>query len=118
MKDIPVYLFTGFLEAGKTKFIHETLMDERFNAGENTLVLLCEAGIEEYDTSFYPYKNVFVEEIIDKSDLNVENLTALVKKTKAERVIVEYNGMWELKELFAAFPKNFIISYLPVNGVN
>lgn len=27
---IPVYTFTGFLEAGKTKFIQETLEDERF----------------------------------------------------------------------------------------
>ena len=39
--DIPVYLFTGFLESGKTKFIQETLEDERFNAGEKTLLLLC-----------------------------------------------------------------------------
>ena len=31
---IPVYAFTGFLDAGKTKFIQETLEDERFNAGE------------------------------------------------------------------------------------
>ena len=37
---IPVYTFTGFLEAGKTKFIQETLEDERFNAGERTLVLV------------------------------------------------------------------------------
>ena len=38
--DVPVYLFTGFLEAGKTKFIQETLEDPRFNTGEKTLVLL------------------------------------------------------------------------------
>ena len=31
--DIPVYLFTGFLEAGKTKFIQETMEDKRFNSG-------------------------------------------------------------------------------------
>ena len=110
MKDIPIYLFTGFLEAGKTKFINETLMDERFNAGENTLILLCETGLEEYDIDSYPYKNVFIEEIEDKKDLTRENLTALAKKTKAERVIIEYNGMWELKDLFAAFPQNFVIS--------
>ena len=40
---IPVYAFTGFLDAGKTKFIQETLEDERFNAGERTLLLICEA---------------------------------------------------------------------------
>lgn len=36
-REIPVYLFTGFLEAGKTKFIQETFEDPRFNNGENTL---------------------------------------------------------------------------------
>ena len=47
--DVPVYLFTGFLEAGKTKFIQETLEDKRFNSGEKTMLLLCEEGEEEYD---------------------------------------------------------------------
>ena len=49
MQQIPVYSFTGFLDSGKTKFIQETLEDERFNAGERTLVLLFEEGEEEYD---------------------------------------------------------------------
>ena len=35
-KDVPVYLFTGFLEAGKTKFIQETLEDKRFCNGERS----------------------------------------------------------------------------------
>ena len=43
---IPVYLFTGFLDAGKTAFIQETLEDERFNAGERTLLLICEEKSE------------------------------------------------------------------------
>ena len=33
MDDMPVYLFTGFLESGKTSFIDETLADKRFNNG-------------------------------------------------------------------------------------
>ena len=48
-RQIPVYLFTGFLEAGKTKFIQETLEDKRFNSGERMLLLVCEEGIEEYE---------------------------------------------------------------------
>ena len=47
--DVPVYLFTGFLESGKTKFIQETLEDKRFNNGERTLLLVCEEGEEEYE---------------------------------------------------------------------
>ena len=46
--EIPVYLFTGFLEAGKTKYIQETLEDPEFCTGEPTLLLVCEEGIEEY----------------------------------------------------------------------
>ena len=37
MEQIPVYVFTGFLDSGKTKFIQETLEDSRFNDGERTL---------------------------------------------------------------------------------
>ncbi len=110
MRDIPVYLFTGFLESGKTKFINETLGDERFNAGERTLLLLCEEGIEEYDISSYPGKNVFIEIIEEKSDLTAERMLALTQKHNAERVIIEYNGMWLLQDLFAELPRNFVLN--------
>ena len=54
---IPVYSFTGFLDAGKTKFIQETLCDTRFNAGERTLLLLCEEGEEEFGTRYIKRKH-------------------------------------------------------------
>ena len=110
MKDIPVFLFTGFLESGKTKFIQETLEDERFNSGERILLLVCEEGEEEYDLSTMPGKNVFIRYIEDKSELNVKNLTALVKEIRAEMVVVEYNGMWLLGDLFSALPQNFVLN--------
>ncbi len=110
MKEIPVYLFTGFLESGKTKFIQETLEDPRFNTGEKTLVLLCEEGIEEYDIEKMPGKNVYIHSMENKEDLNKEQITGLVKKTNAERVIIEYNGMWLLSELFQSLPQNFVIA--------
>ena len=53
MADIPVYLFLGFLDGGKTKFIHDTLCDERFQNGDKTLCILFEDGDEELDTSEY-----------------------------------------------------------------
>ena len=46
--EIPVYLFTGFLDAGKTRFIRDTLNDKRFNDGAPILLILCEEGEEEY----------------------------------------------------------------------
>ena len=46
---LPVYLFTGFLEGGKTHVIQESMEDKRFNSGEKTLILQCEEGIDEFD---------------------------------------------------------------------
>lgn len=109
MKDIPLYLFTGFLDSGKTKFIQETLEDSRFNDGEKTLLLLCEEGEEEYDLQKMPGDNVVIREI-SKSDLDRAKLTALIKETKADRIVVEYNGMWLLKELFDVLPRECVIS--------
>ena len=110
MNDLPIYLFTGFLEAGKTKFIQETLEDERFNDGERTLLLLCEEGEEEYDVSKMPSQNVFIRTIEESEDLTKENFEKLIKETSAERVVVEYNGMWTLQTLFDALPSYCIIS--------
>ena len=56
--EIPVYLFTGFLEAGKTKFIQETLENGDFDTGENTLVIICEEGLEELEKSKFNVRNV------------------------------------------------------------
>lgn len=104
--EIPVYIFTGFLEAGKTKFIQETLEDTRFNDGERTLLLLCEEGIEEFDLSRFTGKNVFIESVENESDLTGKWISSLFKKHKPERVIVEFNGMWQLDSLYNNLPKN------------
>ena len=90
--DLPVYLFTGFLEAGKTKFIQETLEDNRFHKGERTLLLLCEEGEEGYEPDKFCAGNVYVRNIDEESDLTVSHLKALQDEIRPERVLVEYNG--------------------------
>ena len=92
---MPVYLFTGFLDSGKTKFMQETLEDPRFNTGENTLLLVCEEGEEEYDQKKMRCGNVAIEVIEHESDLAPEHLAALLTRADADRVMVEYNGMWD-----------------------
>ena len=107
--DIPVYLFTGFLESGKTTFIQGTLEDERFNKGERTLIMLCEEGVEEYDIKKMPSQNIFIETFEDLEDITPEALTALQKKLKIERVIIELNGMWLTTDLFARLPEKWVV---------
>lgn len=108
-KEVPVYLFTGFLESGKTKFIQETLEDERFNTGEKTLLLVCEEGEEEYDPSSFYGQNVHIKMIDDKSEMTEENLDKWAKSIRAERVVVEYNGMWLVNDFFEAMPEGWAV---------
>ena len=108
-KQIPVYLFVGQLESGKTKFIQETMEDPNFDSGDKTLLLVCEEGEIEYDPSKFAFGGVHVAQIEDKSELTAENLTALEKKSGCGRVIIEYNGMWLIQELYDALPDNWLV---------
>ena len=108
-KDVPVYLFTGFLESGKTKFIQETLEDKRFCNGERTLLLVCEEGEEEYAPDQFADKSVFIRVVGSPDELNAGNLSAWLNETRAERVVVEYNGMWMLDTLYAAMPEGWMV---------
>ncbi len=107
---IPVYLFLGFLDSGKTKFIHDTLCDDRFQDGDKTLVILCEEGDFELDTSKYKGgENVKIVTVEDSSELTEKFLTDSLKQSKADRVMIELNGMWLLNELAQALPRNWQI---------
>ncbi|MBQ8642774.1 MAG: TIGR03943 family protein [Clostridia bacterium] len=107
--EIPVYLFTGFLEAGKTTFIQETLAGQSLNADGNTLLLICEEGIEEYDPSAFSTPNVYCETIEDEEELTAEKLASLQKKHNATLVIIEYNGMWQLGSLYNNLPEEWYV---------
>ena len=109
MTEVPVYLFTGFLESGKTQFIQETLEDKRFNQGQNILLLVCEEGIEEYDEEKFSGNHVFIEEFEDSDAITDEYLTSLEKRYKPDVVVIEYNGMWLLQELYDALPQNWLV---------
>lgn len=96
----PVYIITGFLESGKTKFISEMLADEGFSEGERTLLLCCEDGEEEYDSELLHRTNTVLEPLDEPEDL--EKLVELDEKYRPERVIIEYNSTWLLQALYSA----------------
>ncbi len=105
---IPVYLFTGFLESGKTTFIQDTLEDKRFNSGERTLLLVCEEGEEEYEPLKFSGKNVCIHTIDSVDELDENKLQEMVKSFKAERVLVEYNGMWLIQNFYDNMPEDWV----------
>ena len=49
-REVPVYIFSGFMDSGKTTLIHETLYRNHFaDELDSVLVISCEDGDEEYD---------------------------------------------------------------------
>lgn len=114
MRSVPIYLFTGFLESGKTKLINETVRDESFHDGSRTLILACEEGIEEYDEKElqqYHCRVIPVEDL--PGGLGLENLRTLDETYAPERVMIEYNGTWSVTEwLNSAVPKGWEIAQI------
>ena len=109
--ETPVYLFTGFLEAGKTKFLQETLCDKTFfeKGKDRTLVLLCEEGEIELEPEQFASPDVFIEVIDDPKRLNPDKFEALRRKYNATRAMIEYNGMWLVSDLFQALPDDWAV---------
>ncbi|MBR2465559.1 MAG: GTPase [Clostridia bacterium] len=104
-----VYLFTGFLEAGKTRFISETLRDPNFNDGKRKyLVIMCEDGEEEFDPADYG-ENVRFTSIESESELTRDTLLQKADEAKADIIVVEYNGMWLLDSFYNALPEDWMV---------
>ena len=88
----PVYIFSGFLDSGKTSAIKNTLNDPRFNEGEKSLIIAFEKGDEEYDGEFLKNTNSVVK-FLDSKDFNKEKQLEFEKKYNPDRIVIEFNGM-------------------------
>ncbi len=108
--EIPVYLFTGFLESGKTTFIKDTISDPDFVDGEKTLLILCEEGIEEYDEVALAKLNVDVVTVEEEEELTTEFIKQLETFYNPARVLIEFNGMWKVTRLI----EEVLPEHLPV----
>lgn len=95
----PVYIVNGFLESGKTEFIRYTLSQPYFQIRGTTLLLVCEEGEEEYEDSLLKKSRTVMEVIDEEEEFNSAHLIELEKKYKPERIIIEYNGMWNFKNM-------------------
>ena len=96
---IPVYFINGFLESGKTEFIKYTIAQPYFKSKGTTLLILCEEGELEYGEGLLKKTKTVMEVIEDEEDFTPEYLMELEKKHKPERIIIEFNGMWNMKEI-------------------
>lgn len=102
----PVYIINGFLESGKTEFIRYTLEQPYFRIKGRTLLIVCEEGEEEYDENLLKKIRGDMVVIEEEEEFNTAHLIELEKKYKPERIIIEYNGMWNYKNMKLPFHWN------------
>ena len=107
--ELPVYLFTGFLEAGKTSFIRETMSDPNFNDGSKKyLIISCEEGEEELTPDMFG-DNVAYYTFDEEDKITPDRLEAQRKRAKADVIVIEYNGMWSIGTLYDALPESWMV---------
>ena len=109
-KEIPVYLFTGFLESGKTQFIAETLKEGQFKDGNKTLYIICEEGVEEIPASVLRDNMFTVVSVEDEGDISFDTFMKFDLDYNPDRVMIEYNGTWEPERVIEALPQGWLLA--------
>lgn len=104
----PVFVINGFLESGKTEFIKYTISQPYFQTEGTTLLIVCEEGVEEYEAELLKRTKTVMEVIEDEEEFTTAYLMELEKKYKPERIIIEFNGMWNYKDV--KFPWHWSLS--------
>lgn len=109
-RPLPVYVFTGFLDSGKTSFLRQTMDEGQFKDGLTTLYIVCEEGEENIDILRLNDSGFVVRKIEDEDEVSEELFKRFDKEVKPSRVIIESNGMWDINEIFDAFPEKWQIA--------
>lgn len=96
---MPLFLINGFLEAGKTEFIKFTMQQEYFQSDGKTLLIVCEEGEIEYEEELLEETKTAVVYVEELEKLTPEYLEELELFYNPDRVLMEWNGMWNLDSL-------------------
>lgn len=108
--EIPVYLFTGFMDSGKTSLIRQTLVENDFGEGAKTLLICCEDGDVEYDEKELQEANTQFVYIESEAEFNGDTLRKLQEAYHPDQVFIEYNGTWQMATLLESEkPKDWIL---------
>lgn len=96
---MPIFLINGFLEAGKTQFLQFTMGQDYFQTGGKTLLIVCEEGDTEYDQELLTQTKTAVVYMDSLAEMTPQRLEELELLYNPERVLLEWNGMWNQDEL-------------------
>ncbi|NBI86334.1 GTPase [Lachnospiraceae bacterium] len=110
MEEIPVYLFIGFMDSGKTSLIRQTLLEENFGQGARTLLIVCEDGDEEYNEDELRKANTRLLMVENEDDFTETLLRNCNLQYMPDQVFIEYNGTWGMDTLLEQrLPEGWVI---------
>ena len=104
---MPLFLINGFLEAGKTQFLDFTMRQDYFKTDGKTLLIVCEEGDTEYDAKMLKKNRTAVVFVDSMEKLTPQYLDELEVIYRPERVLMEWNGMWNQDDL--RLPDDWVI---------
>lgn len=108
--ETPVYLFSGFMDSGKSSLIKETLIEEDFAEGAKTLLIVCEDGEVEYDESELEKVNTKMVLVEEEEAFTAEKLQEWNLLYQPDQVFIEYNGTWQMATfLEMELPKDWVL---------
>jgi len=104
-----IYLFTGFLDSGKTTFINDTITSTDFCEGEKTVLVVSEQGEVEYNQEQIESFNCDIV-YVNNEEWSLEFFESLKKKYNPTQVLIELNGMFNVETLYTCqFPDEWEI---------
>lgn len=96
-----IYLFTGFLDSGKTTFIRDTLTTTDFCENEKSLLIVSEQGEVEYNQEEIESVNCDLVYVKSEDEWTYEFFEELKNKYQPTQVLIELNGMFNVNRLLA-----------------
>ncbi len=99
MEEIPIYLFTGFMDSGKTTLIKETLLENGFADQGKSLIICCEDGENEYDMEELKRVDAKLVMVEKEEDFTAAFLGSLREEYHPDQIFLEYNGTWGMDTL-------------------
>lgn len=108
-------IVSGFLGAGKTTFINSLISEGKIE-GERICIFQLEEGKENIIESLSKNYQIKYMNIRDIKELKEEMIFSITE-FKPHRIIIEYNGTWDLNELFSLLNEKFYRETCKVKSV-
>lgn len=96
-----IYLFTGFLDSGKSTFINDTITKTDFCENEKSLLIVSEEGEFEYNQEQIESFNCDIVHVSNEDQWTYEYFEELRTKYNPTQVLIEVNGMFNINRIIA-----------------